>query len=423
VTSPQRHLWMWYTPGGLGGVETFLLQTARAYANSGVEMCLAGIQQCDGPLLPRLQAAGVRLLDWSAFYPAYMNQAPAAPLRDRLCADLAELRPAAIVLNGCTDFATGAAPLLRRLRPFCTILDVFHIDPPDETYLKLRRPYLDVLDGVVSSNAATFERLHRLFPATRTLPTRYIPYAAVVPDRPRRLPGDVLRLLYVGRLIQEQKRILDLPGVLDALRRSGRAFAMTVVGDGPQAGEVKARLEQLGLLDHVCFAGYVPPDDVMEYLFEHDVLLNLSTYEGFSISVIEAFAAGCVPVCTRLPGLDPAVFVDGQTCRLCPIDRLEEMAPLLQALTPATLIQMSDHARKVGAQFTVERMTDAYRRFLAEARERRPPSEWPADPAAALSGTWDLTRHNPWIPHPHPVKQWLRRVWSGPRPSGGQGLP
>ena len=396
----QRILWIWYTPFGLGGVETFLLQTARACVENGVEMYLATVQTNVGPLHSGLEATGVHLLDWSAFYPAYMNQTSTAIFQKRLIDDLKTIRPTTIVVNGCTDFATGIAPLLRRVKPFCTILDVFHIDPPDEKYVNLRSPYIDVVDGIVSSNASAFKRLHTRFPSTRNLPTRYIPYAANVPDRPRRQPNEVLRLLYVGRLVQEQKRILELPAVLDALRRSGRRFEMTIVGDGADAGTLKERLQELGLQNLVSFVGYVEPDRVMDYLFDHDVLLNLSTYEGFSISIIEAFAAGCVPVCTRLPGLDPAVFLDGETCRLCPLNGLDHMCSLLQELTPENLKFMSGNACRIGRQFTVKRMTEAYREFLGELQKRRPVKEW--DEAANLSCVWDMTKHNPWIPHTNP---------------------
>jgi hypothetical protein len=111
-----------------------------------------------------------------------------------------------------------------------------------------------------------------------------------------------------------------------------------------------------------------------------------------------------------LPGHDPEVFIDGQTCRLCPLDRLEEMGPLLNVLTPETLAMLSDNARRVGRQFTVARMTQAYQEFLAELRQRRPLRPWDAA-AQEICGEWDMTRDNPWLPQPQPVKQWVRQLW------------
>src|SRR5207245_725832 len=92
----ERWLWVWYTPFGLGGVETFLLQMARSCAERGIDVSIAGIQSFDGPLRPALEAIGVRLLDWSAFYPAYMAQTAAAAIQQRIRDDLTAFRPTAL---------------------------------------------------------------------------------------------------------------------------------------------------------------------------------------------------------------------------------------------------------------------------------------------------------------------------------------
>ncbi len=409
----ERHLWLWYTPFALGGVETYLLNMARAARAKGVEFWVAAVHTATGPLRAEFDDAGVRVLDWSAFYPAFMGQTPAGPVQERLAADLAAVRPTLIAVNDCTDFALGAAPLLRRARPFCTILDTFHIDGPDAGYLERRRPWLDVLDGSAGTNQASVKRFHQRFTQATTVATRYIPNGVSVPDQERPPRDEVLRLLYVGRLAQEQKRILELPRLLDYLRALGRNFHLTVVGDGPQGQELRSALADKGLMGQVCFAGFVPPGEVADYFRTHDVLLNLSTYEGFSMSILEALAAGCVPVLTDLNCLDKTVFKDGETCRLCPVEPLATMAAVLAGLTAADLRRLSAGARACGRAFTSERTFAAYAQFVDFLRERRPLSAWPADAGQRLAGPWDMTRHNPWIPHPHPVKQWLRRVWSG----------
>jgi glycosyltransferase involved in cell wall biosynthesis len=417
-SAAERHLWVWYSPFGLGGVETYLLNMARATARRGVPVWVATVHRPDGPLRADYAFDGVRLLDWSAFYPAYVRHEPPAGACRRLVADLAELRPTLLAVNDCVDFALGAIPLLRRLRAFCTVLDTFHIDGPDDGYLRRRRPLLGVLDGITGTNRNVIDRFRAAFPRAGRVATRYVPNGVSVPGRERQPPGDVLRLLYVGRLAQEQKRILDLPAVLDALRGRGRAFTLTVAGDGPQRDELRDALDRLGLLDRVRLAGFVPPARVLDQYFDHDVLLNLSSYEGFSMSVLEALAAGCVPVCTDLPCLDRSVFRDGVTCRLCPVGQPGRVAEVLAALGRDELARLSGAAREVGRQFTAEATFLRYQDFVDHLRSRRPLRPWPADAAAALAGDWDPTRLNPWLPRPHPVKQFARRLWArlvGPR--------
>jgi glycosyltransferase involved in cell wall biosynthesis len=406
----DRQLWVWYTPFGLGGVETFLLNQARASVQRGRTVCVAAVQSFSGPLKAAFERESIQLLDWTDFQSAYMNRIPGEEVCRRLTGDVAALRPTVLSVNGCSDFATGAAPLLARLRPYCTITDTFHVNPPDDRHFHLRKPYADLLDGIISSNAAALDRFRTALPQARSLPARYIPYGASVPARERRRPDSELRLLYVGRLVQEQKRILELPAILASLESSGRRFSLTIVGDGAQESALKEALGRLDLLGLVRFAGYVQADEVIDYYFEHDVLLNLSTYEGFSISVIEALAAGCVPVCTDLPGLDRSAFIDGVTCRLCPVDDLSKMAGILSGLTPEEITRMSAAAREVGRALTIPRMVGGYEAFFAELRSLRPLRRWDENAERAVEGAWDLSRDNPWLPHPHPVRKWARRA-------------
>jgi glycosyltransferase involved in cell wall biosynthesis len=409
----ERQLWVWYQPHGLGGVETYLLNMARTARARGVDFWVAAVYSATGPLRSDYEAAGVHFLDWSAFYPAFMGQTPARPVQERLAADLAHVRPTLFAVNDCVDFALGAAPLLRRLRPFCTMLDTLHSDDPDKGYLLRRRPWLDLLDGLPGTNQRIIDRFRQTFPGATAVATRYIANGVSVSERERQPPEDELKLLYVGRLVQEPKRILELPRVLAALRTHGRPFRMTVVGDGPQREELVAALERQGLTRQVRLAGFVPPAEVLEYYFTHDVLLNLSTFEGFSLSVLEALAAGCVPVLTDLDCLDKAVFQDGVTCRLCPVEPLDGMAKVLVDLSADALRMLSARGRAVGRELTAERTAATYQEFVSFLRARRPLTPWPADARRLLSGPWNMSRDNPWIPHPHPVKQLLRRVWGG----------
>jgi glycosyltransferase involved in cell wall biosynthesis len=408
-TSGERQLWVWYTPFGLGGVETFLLNHARCAAAGGTTTWIAAVQNTAGLLRDDFCRTGAHTLDWTAFYGAFMNQTSAKSVQQMLINDLITIRPTVLALNDCTDFALGAAPLLRRLRPFCTIIDTLHIDAPDDGYLQRRRACLDVYDGVAATNQNILERFRNAYPRT-AMTTRYISNGVHVPLRSRRPADQVLRLLYVGRLAQEQKRILELPGILKKLRSSGRLFEVTVLGDGPQRNELADLLNQSGLSESVRLAGCVPPGEAVEQYFTHDVVLNLSDYEGFSMTILEALGAGCVPVCTDLPCLDRAVFQDGVNCRLCPANDLGRMSDILAGLWPNDLAQLSTGARSIGSKFTATKMSSDYAALVAELRERRPLQPWPDNPRNVLSGVWDMTRHNPWIPHPNPVKKLLRRI-------------
>jgi len=418
----ERHLWVWYSPFGMGGVETYLLNMARETIRDGKAVWVAATRSAVGPLRDLFLEADVQFLDWSDFHDAFMSKHAADPIRHRLIDDIARIQPTLLALNDCNDFSIGAAPLLRRLRPYCTILDTLHIDSPLDQYLGFRRTFVDAVDGIAATNQNVIHRFRQRNPRVAGLEVRYIANGVTVTDRERKPADETLRLLYVGRLAQDQKRILDLPSLLERLHAHGKAFTMTIVGEGPCRDALATDLARRGLSDRVRLAGYQSPQQVADLYFEHDVLVNVSAFEGFSMSVLEAFAAGCVPVCTDVASLDRSVFQDGVNCRLCPVEQLDRMVDILNALTPTSLRQLSLAARKTGLRFTANNTYLEYRKLLADLRAGRPLQPWPTDAESALRLDWDLSQYNPWLVHPHPLRKLAKSAWTSVRKamSGGR---
>ena len=408
----ERHLWVWYSPYEMGGVETYLLNMARETIPDGIAVWVAATTSAVGPLRELFMEAGAQLLDWSAFHDASMGKQSSDAIRQRLIDDIARIKPTLLALNDCNEFSIGAAPLLRRLRPYCTILDTFHIDSPIDEYLDFRRHFVDAVDGIAATNQNVIDRFRRRHPSVANLEVRYIANGVTVPDRERKPVDETLRLLYVGRLVQDQKRILDLPPLVENLRARGKAFTMTIVGEGPCREALETDLARRGLSDLVRLTGYLSPQQVAGLYSDHDVLVNLSAFEGFSMSVLEAFAAGCVPVCTDVASLDRSVFQDGVNCRLCPVNELDRMVDIWSNLTPALLQQLSIAAKATGQRFTANKTYLEYRELLASLRARRPLQPWPADAESALRLDWDLSEHNPWLVRPHPLRALARSAWT-----------
>jgi glycosyltransferase involved in cell wall biosynthesis len=420
-TKGERHLWVWYSPYDQGGVETYLLNMARETVRDGVAVWVAATKSAEGPLRELFLESGAQLLDWSGFHNAYMTKQPGEPVRRNLIDDLARIRPTLLALNDCNEFSMGAAPLLRRLRRYCTILDTFHIDSPVEQYLDFRGAFIDVLDGIAATNQNVIQQFRRRYPDATDLEARYIANGVAVPECEREPAGETLRLLYVGRLVQGQKRILDLPPLLERLRARGKAFTMTVVGEGPCREALASALAQRGLDDRVRLTGYLSPQQVAGLYFEHDVLVNVSSFEGFSMSVLEAFATGCVPVCTDVAALDRTAFQDGVNCRLCPVDDLGRMVDIWNELTPPVLQRLSYGARITGRRFTADQTYLKYGELIASLRQRRPLTAWPVHAESALRLDWDLSRHNPWLARPHPMRKLANSAWMQVRQVLGNG--
>jgi len=110
------------------------------------------------------------------------------------------------------------------------------------------------------------------------------------------LPQGVPMFLFVGRMMWYKglRIILD---ALAALRESGEAFRMVFVGDGRDAGEVRAYAAELGL-DGVClFTGAISDREVIRAWYTRaDAFLFPSTYDTNGLVVREAAAAAAATV-------------------------------------------------------------------------------------------------------------------------------
>ena len=120
-------------------------------------------------------------------------------------------------------------------------------------------------------------------------------------------PADVV---VAGRLVVHKRVGL----VLEVLARVSGATA-TIIGDGAERGRLEAQSRALGIAERVRFTGWLPSaDDLYAHLRGAKALVSLSEQEGFGMTVIEAQAAGAVPIVARSQFSAAADFIeDGRT--------------------------------------------------------------------------------------------------------------
>ena len=114
-------------------------------------------------------------------------------------------------------------------------------------------------------------------------------------ERPARRPSRALRLVCTRRL----EPVFDHLTILEALARlkdKGIAFETTFVGGGSLLDTLKRRAGEVGLNGSVRFTGKVHNDDLPEILGQNDVYLSASLWDGMSLSLLEAMAAGLFPI-------------------------------------------------------------------------------------------------------------------------------
>lgn len=114
------------------------------------------------------------------------------------------------------------------------------------------------------------------------------------------------KLLYVGRLAAG-KGLPMLFESLVALKSSHPNCRLTVVGDGPDRGNLEALVDELALRDRVTFVGYQSQSDVRKYLRQVDIFILPSFSEGVPVVLMEAMAAGVPVIATRVGGIGELV--------------------------------------------------------------------------------------------------------------------
>jgi sugar transferase (PEP-CTERM/EpsH1 system associated) len=132
-------------------------------------------------------------------------------------------------------------------------------------------------------------------------------------------------LVTVGRLAE----IKNYPLVLKALARA-RKFAPTLklimVGDGPERIQLEEISRNLGISQFVHFLG--ERQDVHDWLALAHAFVLPSFYEGISIALLEAMAAGLPVIATRVGG-NPEVIMNGINGYLVESEDVEGLSNVL----------------------------------------------------------------------------------------------
>ncbi len=147
--------------------------------------------------------------------------------------------------------------------------------------------------------------------------------------------------------------ILAIPMVISKVQRKVKFI---IVGEGSQKKELENMTANQNLFEIVEFAGAVSEDELIRLLNAADVYISTSYSDSTSVSLLEAFACGLIPIVTDIPGNKEWVK-DGVNGFLAPIDRPERLAEkIIEVCNRLTAKQeMTDYNRRL-----VEEKADFY---------------------------------------------------------------
>ena len=98
--------------------------------------------------------------------------------------------------------------------------------------------------------------------------------------------------------------IYNLPVILEAFTRIKDEWKDTelwMLGDGSLTAQLKEYVKDCGMAERVHFLGRVSPELFSEKLAESHLMITIPSSDGTPISLLEAMAAGCLPIAADLP--------------------------------------------------------------------------------------------------------------------------
>lgn len=187
------------------------------------------------------------------------------------------------------------------------------------------------------------------------------------------VPGAPLRLIHAARF-SAAKGTLRMLAVCARLARAGVPFRARLVGRGDPGtmAQIDRMIEDEGLGGSIELIGWLDEGAMQQALREADVLVHLSTIDSFPLIVLEALAAGTLPLVFPMAGVEAMLAgLDGMV-----VDAADPVASGFALLTAGPPDDLRARGEAVGkasrAAFGWPAMLDRLR-AIASAMLERPP--------------------------------------------------
>ena len=189
-------------------------------------------------------------------------------------------------------------------------------------------------------------------------------------------PSSLLRLVYVGRLSDYQKRTGDLVTLCGLLAKRGIKFHLDIIGDGDTKASLEQEFTEAGLQQYVTFWGWLSQKEVARHLSASDVLVLTSDFEGTPIAMMEALASGCGFTGTRVSGIEDYEFhpLAADCLSVYAIGDIEDAVNKIMCVAAIPRSTRQKAARKLAeAEFSMKVCLEKYFNIIYEKKSPVPP--------------------------------------------------
>lgn len=336
----------------IGGTQLFLPGLLTGLVNRGHEVHLVAKGTPNPKVRRRIEATGAKLhpklwdpmslvVDASPGFAKWLN----------------DLRPEVFLISTSADLGWVVLPLINSSTATLTI---GHND--ENTYYTPVKHYSKFLTRAIGVS----DEICRKYVNECGLPTErveWIPYGVETSDdQPVTPEAGPVRLIYVGRFENTQKRISDVVKIIQKLDEAGIDFTFDMVGDGEEMPAVRSALVDQIEAGHVRLHGWVESAKVMETMRSSEVFILASAYEGFCISLTEAMANGCCPVVSDIDSGNKQLVHQGVNGFIVPVGEVDGFVDRIRVLAEDRdrLREMRVAAWRMGRDYGVDRMVDNY---------------------------------------------------------------
>lgn len=182
---------------------------------------------------------------------------------------------------------------------------------------------------------------------------RHIPYCIYMDAYEDGPKEDIF--LFVGR-VYKNKRIDRLIRAIAELKKVMPDVRLEVVGGdwGDQQGLINLAKE-LGVEENVSFEGEKVGEELMAYYKRAKYFVSASEYEGFGISVIEAMAAGCVPIVSNITAFGEFIE-DGKNGFMADFSDAGSAAVRIQKIVKSDLSDVVSAGKETAAGYSWDKI-------------------------------------------------------------------
>lgn len=234
------------------------------------------------------------------------------------------------------------------------------------------RPVLDQADAITCVSEATRQQLLGALPSVQRTQTIYAGIdLQLIENAPAATDQPTPYILSLRRLVPS-KGIDILISAFTKIAPSHPTLSLVIAGEGPEEVSLKLQALQSGLSDRIHFIGSVSLPHGIGLLKSAICTVVPSRSEGGGLVNVEAQAAGCPVIASRVGGI-PEYLHDGDGGLLFESDNIEDLAAMMEQLITDSALRerMSRQGQAFARKFDWNILGRQYLDLYAEILRRQ----------------------------------------------------